>query len=315
MMGQRSKAFFTLLLFALAPVTASSEVSIRQINGAGGVPLNVAETGDRTKPGILFIHGNGQSYLSWHAQLNSDLAEDFHLVAYDLRGHGNSGKPSQIEAYNRACIWAEDIEAVMQATGLKKPILVGWSRGGLIAMHYVRCRGTENITGIAMVASRGRLVNVPVTPSGSPARQSQSLLEEQDIDSNMEGAETFARLMTYAPMEGRWAALATAMNLMSPPYARRAMRSPVFDPDGEQIQTYASLTSQIDVPFLAVMGDKDPFRKSSDLAAAFQDAIPQSEILIYTDVGHSPFLERPSRFNKDLRDFTIRSFTGAKPNR
>lgn len=315
MMGQRSTAILTLLCLALAPAMASAEVTLRQISGAGGVPLNMAEAGEPENPGILFIHGNGQSYLSWHEQLNSDLAEDFHLVAYDLRGHGNSGKPWDVEAYNQACIWADDIDAVLQATGMKKPILVGWSRGGLIAMHYVRCRGTENISGIAMVASRGRLVSVPVTPSGSPARQSQDLLEEQDIDANMEGAEAFARLMTYHPPSDTWLALATAMNVMAPPYARRAMRSPVFGPDGEQIQSYASLTSQIDVPFLAVMGDKDPFRKSSDLATAFRGAIPQAEILIYTDVGHSPFLERPARFNGDLRDFANRSFAGNTLNK
>lgn len=300
------------MLTIAVPHAAHSEVTVRQIDGAGGVPLNVAEAGQAGKPGILFIHGNGQSYLSWHKQLTSDLAEDFHLVAYDLRGHGNSGKPWDIESYNQACIWADDIDAVLQSTGLTKPIIVGWSRGGLIAMHYVRCRGTSGVSGIVMVASRGRLVTVPMPPGGSPAPQSQILLEAQDIEANVKGAALFTSLMTHAPADERWTAVATAMNIMAPPYARRAMRSPVFGPDGGQIKSYETLTSQINVPFLAVMGDKDPFRNSAEMGAAFQAAIPHAEVLIYTDVGHSPFLERPEAFNADLRSFAKKALSKAR---
>lgn len=299
-----------LLAAALTYVSgvAKADVTIQQLEGAGGVPLNVAQAGEPGKPGLLLIHGNGQSYLSWHKQLESDLADEFHLVAYDQRGHGNSGKPWAIEAYNQACIWADDIDAVLAATGLRKPILVGWSRGGLMAMHYIRCRGTSNLSGIVMVASRGRLVDVKSNSSGTGARRSQDLLQEQDLALNMQGAEMFSRAMTYEPMDEKWIALSTAMNLMAPPYARRAMRGPTFGPDGEDIRSYGNLVSDIDIPFLAVMGDKDPFRSSADLAAAFHAAIPQAETLIYTDVGHSPFLERPAQFNTDLRDFANRVF-------
>lgn len=300
------------LVLSVLPHAARSEITVRQIEGAGGVPLNVAEAGDAGNPGILFIHGNGQSYLSWHEQLTSDLAEDFHLVAYDLRGHGNSGKPWDVESYNQACIWADDLDAVLKSTGLKKPIVIGWSRGGLMAMHYVRCRGTSGLSGIVMVASRGRLVTVPMPPGGSPAPRSQVLLEEQDIEANIKGAELFTSLMTHKPANERWTTIATAMNIMAPPYARRAMRSPVFGPDGVQIKSYESLTSKIDVPFLAVMGDKDPFRNSAEMGAAFQAAIPHAEVLIYTDVGHSPFLERPEAFNTDLRSFADRVFRAAR---
>ena len=117
-------------LIAGAPTEAAADIKTYQIEGSGGVPISVAEVGERGTPGILLIHGNGQSYLSWHRQLESDLAATHHIVAFDLRGHGNSGKPASPEAYNRACIWAEDIEAVMAATGLERPVMVGWSRGG-----------------------------------------------------------------------------------------------------------------------------------------------------------------------------------------
>ena len=56
------------------------------------MPLSVVQTGNGNGSDILFIHGFSQSYLSWQMQLDSDLAKDFHLTAFDLRGHGASGK-------------------------------------------------------------------------------------------------------------------------------------------------------------------------------------------------------------------------------
>lgn len=285
------------------PARAEKAVSLSTVEGFGGVPLIVAEAGQPGNPGLLFIHGNGQSYLSWHKQLNSDLADNFHVVAFDLRGHGGSGKPWTADSYNRACIWAEDIAAVMRETGLKKPVLVGWSRGGLMVMHYIRCMGTDGISGIAMVASRGRLVEVPLPQDDNPARISQVQLESSDMHENLAGAETFAALMTAEPVDEDWAAISKAMNIMSPPYARHAMRSPILDPNGDVISSYGNLVERIDVPFLVVLGDQDPLRDSAQLGQAFESALPQTKVLMYPGVGHSPFLEAPQKFNVDIRSF------------
>ena len=297
------------ILGAGLPFTSvRAEVSIGLVGGHGGVPINVAEVGERGKPGFLFIHGNGQSYLSWHRQLESDLADDFHLVAYDLRGHGNSGKPWRVEDYNRACIWADDIDAVLKATGLVRPIMVGWSRGGLIAMHYVRCRGTSDLSAIVMVGSRGRLVTVPLPSEEAPSRVSQTQLETNDIRLNMAGAKTFNRLMTVEDQGTEWNEIATAMNIMTPPYARRAMRAPTIGPTGEVETDYASLLDVIKVPLVVVLGADDPLRSSQDLADAYRSAKPDVQVLMYSDVGHSPFLEAPERFNADMRALAARAY-------
>ncbi len=313
MIKRLTAQFCFVFAFALSLVTggavhAADDVKVYQIEGSGGVPLNVAEAGTPGDPGLLLIHGNGQSYLSWHRQLESDLADTHHIVAFDLRGHGNSGKPSQPEAYNRACIWAEDIEAVMAATGLEQPVMAGWSRGGLIAMHYVRCRGTDALAGIVMVGSRGRLVEVPLPPAGSAPRSSQSDLESQDLRANMRGAERFALQMTATPPDPEWLKISTAMNIMAPPYARRAMRAPVMDPDGNVVTSYASLIGQLSqIPFMAILGADDAIRDSGDLAEAYRAAIPGATIHMYPGVGHSPFLEAPDRFNADLAAFAAKA--------
>lgn len=286
---------------------AGASPTLRLIEGYGGVPLNVAEAGTTGTPSILFIHGNGQGYLSWKRQFDSDLTQDFHLVAFDQRGHGNSGKPWDKESYNRACIWAEDIAAVIKATGLDKPVLVGWSRGGLMVMHYVRCLGTGQISGIAMVASRGRLVEAALPSEETPARTSQRQLQSLNIEENLLGAEVFAGLMTAQTEAGPLDEASKVMNIMAPPYARRAMSGPVFGPDGQEIHTYAGLQSKLMLPFLVILGADDPFRDSGELAENFSAALPHADVTIYPGVGHSPFVERPAQFNADLRSFVLKA--------
>jgi non-heme chloroperoxidase len=61
--------------------------------------ISAQDWGNPDGPEILFIHGFSQSHLSWIKQVtNSDLAKEFHMVTYDLRGHGNSDKPTRTRA-------------------------------------------------------------------------------------------------------------------------------------------------------------------------------------------------------------------------
>jgi len=52
-----------------------------------GLTLASHAYGDPHNPEIVFIHGLGQSHLSWDRQVHSDLAERFRIITYDLRGH------------------------------------------------------------------------------------------------------------------------------------------------------------------------------------------------------------------------------------
>ena len=57
--------------------------------------LHLVETGNSSGRPILFIHGISQCWLTWSRQLSSDLAEDYRLVAVDMRGHGLSDRPRE----------------------------------------------------------------------------------------------------------------------------------------------------------------------------------------------------------------------------
>jgi Predicted hydrolases or acyltransferases (alpha/beta hydrolase superfamily) len=121
------------------------------ITGGGGVDLRVDETGDPDGQAILFIHGYSQSRLCWTRQLGLGLAAEFRLVAVDNRGHGRSDKP--VGVYVDSTLWAEDGRSVIEGLGLDRPVLVGWSYGGLIVADYLKAYSDEHIAGVNLAGA------------------------------------------------------------------------------------------------------------------------------------------------------------------
>src|SRR5512133_1954904 len=114
-----------------------------KIAGGGGVQLHLVETGNPSGSTIMFIHGVSQCWLTWSRQMSSDLADDYRLVAMDLRGHGLSDKPR--EGYADSRLWADDVRAVIKALDLDHPVLCGWSYGPLVILDYLRHYGEDDI--------------------------------------------------------------------------------------------------------------------------------------------------------------------------
>src|SRR5579871_4789425 len=87
------------------------------ITAPDGIRISVREWGTATGPEILFIHGVAQCHLSFQRQFSSRLAAQFRLVAYDLRGHGESAKPLDHACYRDGRRWADEVAAVIAAMG------------------------------------------------------------------------------------------------------------------------------------------------------------------------------------------------------
>jgi pimeloyl-ACP methyl ester carboxylesterase len=73
-----------------------------------GLHLSVQRYGEVGNDEIVFIHGFGESRLSWSKQTSSSLTEYYRVVSFDLRGHGNSDKPDHAAAYASGEQWSDD---------------------------------------------------------------------------------------------------------------------------------------------------------------------------------------------------------------
>lgn len=306
--AQAASAMLALLCAGAAGALDAADLRFRTVEGAGAVPLNVVEAGDASKPGILLIHGIGQSYLSFEKQLRSPLADEFHLVAFDLRAHGNSGKPWQPEAYQDTAIWAEDVRRVMDATGLQRPVLLGWSYGTLVSADYLRHVGTGNLSGVVLVGALGGLTAPPPTFDSPQTRElmarSRARQGSRDLEENMAAAVSTLSSLTGIPMPPDWRERTLMMMTMVPAYARPYLWLRNVD--------NRDVVAKIDVPLLLIGGSKDvsvDAGQARELAAR----VRQGSVSIYDGIGHSPFAEDPERFNRELGEFARRALAARAP--
>ena len=108
--------------------------------------------------------------------MNSDLADDYRLVAMDLRGHGLSEKPR--EGYTDSRIWADDVNAVIRTLSLDHPILCGWSYGPLVILDYVRHYGEDGISGVNFIGGVTKLGSDAVVEV-FPGRDHSTLIDKK----------------------------------------------------------------------------------------------------------------------------------------
>jgi pimeloyl-ACP methyl ester carboxylesterase len=138
------------------------------ISSADGTRLHAEEFGLPDGPTLILIHGWTEALRYW-VYVIRELQHDFRIVAYDLRGHGRSGRAPDGE-YSLAR-FGEDVEAVVQATvpAGERAILAGHSLGGMSiaawAEHHdvvARVRGAALLfTGIGGLVGGQLLVHVP----------------------------------------------------------------------------------------------------------------------------------------------------------
>jgi haloacetate dehalogenase len=103
----------------------------RRVTVAGEVALNVAVGGSGSP--IVLLHGFPQTHLMWR-HVAADLAADHTVMCPDLRGYGDSDKPSGTSAYAKR-IMAADVVALARALGHERFALAGHDRGALVAFR------------------------------------------------------------------------------------------------------------------------------------------------------------------------------------
>lgn len=113
--------------------------SVIEVDGA---PIHYREWGDSAQPGLVLVHG-GAAHAHWWTFLAPMFAENWHVVALDLSGHGDSGRRDE---YSHEA-WASEVMAVADHAGFPgPPVLVGHSLGGMVTIqtasdHGDRLRG------------------------------------------------------------------------------------------------------------------------------------------------------------------------------
>jgi non-heme chloroperoxidase len=263
------------------------------ITGGGGARIHLVETGNPRGRPIVFIHGFSQSGLSWARQMHSELANDFRLVAMDLRGHGLSEKPR--EAYGASRLWAEDVNAAIRDLRLDRPILCGSSYGPLVILDYLRHFGEGAISGLNFIGGVTRL-------GGDEALSvlSQEFLNlisgfySSDIEESTRSMNALIDLCFHRDLSAEERYCMLGFNVMVPPHVRKALFARSFDNE--------DLLPKLRTPTLITHGTADRVVKPSVIQQQMV-RIPSARIHLMPDAGHGCFWDEADAYNRALREF------------
>jgi pimeloyl-ACP methyl ester carboxylesterase len=132
-----------------APAWFTSAVARRPAHQditVGGVRVHYRTWGDPLLPGLVLVHGAGANS-SWWDHVAPQIATH-RVIAPDLSGHGDSSHRPDYDLQR----WADEVVAVTAAEGLQRPVLVGHSLGGRVAVRAAVSHA-DTVAGVAFIDS------------------------------------------------------------------------------------------------------------------------------------------------------------------
>lgn len=271
-------------------------MSVISLRGAAGTRLVVRASGRPRLPPIVFVHGWARSSLDWAAQLlDPALLAGRHLLAVDLRGHGESEVAAG--GYDDPAVWAGDLAAVLEYAG-EPAVMVGASYGGLVITDYLRVHGCARVRGLVLV---GALTEIGAGhPGGAVGPLMRAGIRDylsEDLAVAVPALTRLAAGLTAEPASGEVVQRRLGEFLRVPPRVRRAMF--------RRSVSSADVLERVTVPTLIVHGTQDAVVHPSAAEYA-AGKIPGASLRWFEAVGHLPFAERVEEFNTALRELADR---------
>jgi pimeloyl-ACP methyl ester carboxylesterase len=255
-----------------------------------GLKIRYLESGKGNDRHILFIHGLGSSSDRWLG-IPESLSANFHTIALDLPGFGESSKPVTMNYTIQN--FRENIVDFINKLGINdgKTSIVGHSLGGYIAAE-VTIENKSMVERLVLIDSSGML------------KKPTPLLEEYLQVAMNPTADTVRKVfeqMVANPSRIPSKLVDGFIARINSPNAKYAFKSTLHNSANTQIGL-ERLELIEDIPTLIIWGTKDKVipKKHSEL---FRGAIMNSRVEIIQDAGHAPFAEKPDQVREILRNF------------
>jgi haloacetate dehalogenase len=113
-----------------------------------GTTLHYVRAGRCEAPPLVLLHGFPESWIMWRRIIPA-LAQQYQVVAADLRGYGNSAKPPGPAGYDKRAM-AGDIRDLIESLELVRPVVIGHDRGARVARRLA-LDTPEAIRGVALL--------------------------------------------------------------------------------------------------------------------------------------------------------------------
>jgi pimeloyl-ACP methyl ester carboxylesterase len=248
---------------------------------------------------VILIHGWPLSADSWDDVAVPLAQAGFRTIAYDRRGFGRSDQPWDGYDYNT---FADDLAAVIEATGARDAALVGFSMGGGEVARYMSRHSGRNVAQAALIGSVvPYLLKGDTNPNGVP----QAVFDDMLAGIQKDRAHFFANFFKVFFGAG---AISSPVSSEVVEWARDTALRASLRATLECVVAFAGTDFRPDlasfkVPTLIIHGTDDqivPIDVSSRLAA---QGIAGAKLIEYSGGPHGLFASHKDRLTKDLLAF------------
>lgn len=235
-----------------------------------------------TGPDVVLLHGWGLHAGVWTDVANALAATGFRVTPIDLPGHGRS---DSIDEYT-----LEHIAAHVARVAPARATWVGWSLGGMVAMHLA-LEQPQRVAGLVLVASTPQFVRADDWPHAMEVSALESFAQALQYD-YAQTLQHFLALQTLSSAQGKdtlWHLRDTVIQHPPQPDALHG---------GLVILRNTNLRPQLNkitCPVQLIFGQRDKLVPSA-AGAAIQMQIPHASLNVISDAGHAPFLSHHEEF-------------------
>jgi pimeloyl-ACP methyl ester carboxylesterase len=261
--------------------TAVSGGRIERSVQVRGIETHLFEAGASNAPPLLYLHGTslGNLWLEYHQR----LAQRFHLFAPDIPGFGLTQRPDWMRDMSDYILYFRDL---LETLGLEKPIFVGHSLGGWMAVE-VAVWYPERVGKLALSNAAG--IRVKGSPIADLFAMNPQELFATIFDDLSAAAPLIPAEMSFEYIVDQFRQRATLASLAWNPH---------YDPSLER------RLERVQCPTLIIWGEHDRLIPPV-YGERYQQLIAGSKLVILQGTGHMPMFEKPAEWSEQITRFLL----------
>jgi pimeloyl-ACP methyl ester carboxylesterase len=259
---------------------------------------------------VLLLHGFLDLAWGWAATVRAGLAGRFHVIAPDLRGHGDTDWIGP-GGYYHFVDYLADVDEIVRAFARGRLSLVGHSMGGSVASYFT---GTfpDRVHRLALLEGMGMIESGASVPERARTwLDSWRRVRERPSKSYADHDEAAGRLRAHDPLLGEELAreLAEHGTRAEPDGRLRFKHDPLHATQGPmpfRVAYAAEFWTRIKCPVLVVEGEQSVFRHASEEAERRMAMLPGPERALLPGAGHMMQRHQPDALAALLATFLAR---------
>lgn len=256
----------------------------------GDFTISYEEAGDLESPAVVLLHGFTSDNRMW-LPVAGPLSEDYRVIAPDLRGHGATSAPQDLDSYTIEA-YADDLAGFLDDLEIDVCVVVGCSFGGMVALQFATT-WPERLAGLVLSDTSAAFEH--------PEYDEKYRRREARIEENTSIVERFGTAEL-----GKRAAREIADPFLADGMRKRYSR---MNRDGflgaarvrkERPNLLPVLNERISVPVLVCIGEDDPVRSAADVMVR---ELPGARYVTFQGAGHGLPALKPESFCREVLQF------------